>query len=142
MHTFCIKRCRVSQLYQLSSESEVFIALCCQISAIFNLLLSSTNQGLLEKRLCNHSSHYEKHGQSVMQRKPSRATTKLTLFTVSKGEWNTQEDTGKLWRIYCSYCSMSKDSSWAEAMSNSEKTKPWPLLSYTGINQSVSQVGH
>jgi len=26
---------------------------------------------------------------------PSRATTKLTLFTVSKDEWNTKEDTGK-----------------------------------------------
>jgi len=30
-----------------------------------------------------------------MQRKPSRATTKLTLFIVSKDEWNTKEDTGK-----------------------------------------------
>jgi len=32
---------------------------------------------------------------SVTQSKPSRATTKLILFTVSKGEWNTKEDTGK-----------------------------------------------
>ena len=30
-----------------------------------------------------------------MQRKPSRATTKLMLFTVSKDEWNAKEDTGK-----------------------------------------------
>ena len=30
-----------------------------------------------------------------MQRKPSRATAKSTLFTVSKNEWNTKEDTGK-----------------------------------------------
>ena len=30
-----------------------------------------------------------------MQRKPSRATTKSTLFTVSKDEWNIKEDTGK-----------------------------------------------
>ena len=27
--------------------------------------------------------------------KPSRATTKLTLFVVSKDEWDTKEDTGK-----------------------------------------------
>jgi len=32
---------------------------------------------------------------SVMQRKPSHATTKSMLFTVSKDEWNTKEDTGK-----------------------------------------------
>jgi len=30
-----------------------------------------------------------------MQRKPSHATTKLTLCTDSKDEWNTKEDTGK-----------------------------------------------
>ena len=27
--------------------------------------------------------------------KPSRATTNSTLFTVSKDEWDTKEDTGK-----------------------------------------------
>ena len=32
---------------------------------------------------------------TVMHRKPSWATTKLTLFTVSKDKWNTKEDTGK-----------------------------------------------
>jgi len=32
---------------------------------------------------------------SVMQRKPSHATTKSTLFTVSKDEWDTKEDTVK-----------------------------------------------
>ena len=31
----------------------------------------------------------------ITQRKPSCATTKLTLFTVSKDEWDTKEDTGK-----------------------------------------------
>jgi len=30
-----------------------------------------------------------------MQRKPSLATTKSMLFTVSKDEWNIKEDTGK-----------------------------------------------
>ena len=30
-----------------------------------------------------------------MQRKPSCATTKSTLFTVNKDEWYTKEDTGK-----------------------------------------------
>ena len=61
---------------------------------LFNSLHSSTNQELFEKHLCNKSSHYEKYGQFlVTQRKPSRATTKLMLFIVSKDEWNTKEDT-------------------------------------------------
>ena len=30
-----------------------------------------------------------------MQRKPSHATTKPTLFTLSKDEWSTKEDTDK-----------------------------------------------
>ena len=29
------------------------------------------------------------------ERKPSRATTKSTLFAISKDEWDTKEDTGK-----------------------------------------------
>jgi len=75
---------------QLSYETEVSIAL------LFNLLHSSINQEVFEKHLCIKSSHYEKHGRFfIMQRKPSRATTKLMLFTVSKDEWNTKEDTGK-----------------------------------------------
>jgi len=63
---------------------------------MFDLLHSSMNQEVFEKHLCIKSSYYEKYGQFlVAQRKPSRATTKLTLFTVSKDEWNTKEDTGK-----------------------------------------------
>jgi len=66
------------------------------LSAVFDSLHSSTNQELFEKHLCNKSRHYEKYGRSlVMQRKPSHANTKLTLFTVSKDEWNTKEGTGK-----------------------------------------------
>jgi len=33
---------------------------CPSLSAVFNLLHSSTNQELFEKHLCNKSSHYEK----------------------------------------------------------------------------------
>ena len=32
---------------------------------------------------------------SLRERKPSRATTKLSLFVVSKYEWNTKENSGK-----------------------------------------------
>jgi len=69
---------------------------CPSLSAVFNLLHSSTNQELFEKHLRNKSSHYEKYGKFLItQRKPSRATTKLMFFAVSKDEWNTKEDTGK-----------------------------------------------
>ena len=76
---------------QLSSETEVSIALLCQ--------LCSTCYTAVRIKKCLKSiksSHYEKYRRFlVMQRKPSRATTKLMLFTVSKDEWNTKEDTGK-----------------------------------------------
>ena len=39
-----------------------------------------------------------------MQRKPSRATTKLTLFTVNKDEWNIKEDTGIEVHEQCIVC--------------------------------------
>jgi len=68
---------------------------CPSLSAMFDSIHNNTNQELFEKHLCNHGSHYEKYRRFfVMQRKPSCATTKLTLFTVSKYEWNTKEDTG------------------------------------------------
>jgi len=80
---------------------------CPSLSAMFNLLHSSTNKEVFEKHLCIKSSQYEKYGWFlVMQRKPSHATTKLMLFTVSKDEWNTTEDTGKslknaLHKLWC-----------------------------------------
>ena len=69
---------------------------CPSLSAMFDLLHSSMNQEVFEKHLCIKSSHYEKYWRFLItQRKPSHATTKLTLFIVSKDEWNTKEDTGK-----------------------------------------------
>jgi len=116
------------------------------LSVMFTLSHSRMNQELLEKYVCNQSTHYEKcnvamhpsyrlklkysfpfsvthytavrinnclkstsvvkvatmkntdnllRTVSVAQRKPSHATTTLTLFTVSKNEWNTKEDSGK-----------------------------------------------
>jgi len=61
-----------------------------------------------------------------MERKPPHVTSKLTLFTVSKDEWNTKEDTGKSLRMHCTYCSVPKGTSRA-ATSNSQKIKPVAL---------------
>ena len=71
---------------QLLSETEVSIALVCQL---FNLLHSKN---------CLKSTSVIRvaNGQFLItQRKPSHATTKLMLFTTGKDEWNTKEDTGK-----------------------------------------------
>ena len=65
------------------SESEVSITVLC--------LLCSPHYTAVRIKKCLKStsvlknSHYEKYGRFlVTQRKPSRATTKLTFFTVSK----------------------------------------------------------
>jgi len=62
-----------------------------------------------------------------MQRKPSCATTKSTLFTVSKDEWNTKEDISKSLKNTLHDCSMPIVPSWAEVTLNSEKIKPVAL---------------
>ena len=74
--------------------------------------------------------------------KPSRATTKSTLFAVSKDEWDRKEDTGKSIRMHCTYCGMPKGTCQAEATSSSEKIKPVALAIIElclseGISQSV-----
>ena len=65
---------------------------------MFNLLHSSTNQELFEKHLCNQNVHY---GRLPYEKKPSCATAKLTLFAVSKVEWDTKEDTDKSMKNEC-----------------------------------------
>ena len=46
------KWCCAPQLYQLSSESEVSITLCCQLCSTHYITLQ--NQELFKKHLCNH----------------------------------------------------------------------------------------
>ena len=54
------------------------------------------NQELFDKHLCYQNSCYEKYGRFPLREgKPSRAIAKLTLFAVSKDEWDTKEDAGK-----------------------------------------------
>ena len=72
---------------------EVSITFCCWLCS--TPLHSSTNQELFEKHLCNQSINSIFYGQFPLQGKPSHAITKLTLFAVSKDEWDTKEDTGK-----------------------------------------------
>jgi len=62
------------------------------LPAVFNLLPTSMNREIFEKQLCNQSSQHKKCGRFSFMK---GSITKLTLFTVSKIEWNTKEDTGK-----------------------------------------------
>ena len=76
-----------------------------EVSIMLRCLLCSTRYTAVQINNCSKSTsaikiftmknmddfHYEG--------KPSRATTKSTLFTVSKDEWDTKEDTGKSKKI-------------------------------------------
>ena len=57
------------------------------------------------------------------QKKPSRTTTKLTLLLSAKMNGTQRRTLLSPWRMHCTYCSMPKGTSQAEAMSNSEKIK-------------------
>ena len=57
------------------------------LSAIFNLLHSSTNRELFEKHLCNQNSHYEKCERFLLRREAITCYRQIGIFTVSKDEW-------------------------------------------------------
>ena len=121
----------------LLSEAEISIQ-CPSLSAMFDSLHSSTNQELPEKHLCNKSSHDEKYGLFLItQRKASRATTELMLFTVSKDEWNTNEDTSK--SLKNTLHILHYDKRHLLGWSNVEQWKNQELLSsYVGLKSSGS----
>ena len=62
--------------------------------------------------------------------KPSHATTKSTLFTVSKDEWDTKEDTGKSMKNALYILQYAQGTSRPEATLNSEKINPHSLSCY------------
>ena len=74
-------------------KSEVSITLCCR--------LCSTRYTAVRIKNCSKSTSAIKTvtmnntDDFCYEGKPSRAIAKLTLFAVSKDEWDTKEDTGK-----------------------------------------------
>ena len=74
-------------------KSEVSITLHCQLCSTCYTAVRITN--------CSKSTSAIRVAAMKITddfrfaRKPSRVTTKSTLFTVSKDEWDTKEDTGK-----------------------------------------------
>ena len=108
--------------------------------AVFNLLHSSTNQKLFEKHLCNQNSHYKNMDDFHYKGKPSRAISKLTLFAVSKDEWDTKEDAGKSMKNALYILWYAKGTPWAEVTSNSEKIKPIVLaVIELRLSEGISQ---
>ena len=62
---------------------------------MFDPLHSITNQELFESTYAIKVATMKNMDDFHYEKKPSHATAKLTLFAVSKDEWNTKEDTGK-----------------------------------------------
>ena len=77
--------------YHLKSEVSITLRcrLCstCYIAVQIKNCSKSTSTIKIATMKNTDDFHYEG--------KPSHATTKLTLFAVSKDEWDTKEDTGK-----------------------------------------------
>jgi len=72
-------------------KNEVSIMLLCLLIFILKSLHTITKKYLVEKYLFE-GSHYEKCGEYAKE--AINETTKSTLFTVCKNEWNTKKDTG------------------------------------------------
>ena len=62
---------------------------------MLNSLHSSTNQKLFKSTSAIKVATMKNTNNFRYEEKPSCATVKLTIFTVSKDEWDTKEDTGK-----------------------------------------------
>ena len=74
-------------------KSEVSITLRCQLCSTHYTAVQIKNclknASAIKVATMKNTDDFRYEG------KPSRAITKLTLFTVSKDEWDTKEDTGK-----------------------------------------------
>ena len=72
-----------------------------EVSIMFRCRLCSTSYTAVRFKNCSKSTSAIKIATMKntddfhFEGKPSRATTKSTLFAVSKDEWDTKEDTGK-----------------------------------------------
>ena len=118
-----------------------------EVSIMFHYRLplhSSMNQELLEKHLCNQNSHYENMDDFHYKGKPSRATTKSTLYAVSKDECYTKEDTGKSMKNALYVLQYAKRHLLDQSVKQ-KKIKPVALAVIElrlseGISQSVSQL--
>ena len=101
---------------------EVSTMLCCQ--------LCSTRYTAVRFKNCLKSTSAIKIATMkntddfCFEGKPSCATAKLTLFAISKYEWDTKEDTGKSMKNALYILRYAKGTSPAETMLISKKSSP------------------
>jgi len=80
-----------------------------------------------EKHLCNKEAIIKYTDDFCYEKESSCTITKLTLFVVSKDQWNTKEDTGKSMKNALYILQYGKSTPGAEATSKGEKIKPVAL---------------
>jgi len=120
-------------VYQLSSEK--WCSHYASFPAVFNSLSTSTNQ---EKQLCNQSSQYEKYGQFSTTKGSHHVQPPNQHFSLS-AKMNGTQRKGLIspWRMHCS---MSKGTSQAKVVSNSEaRSLNHCRVTLHGLKASVSQ---
>jgi len=100
----------------ISKRWSVHIELHFQLDMLNLLAIHSYR--LFEKNLWHH---YETFGQFQLQKEAITCHHQLTLFAVSKDEWDTVVKKPEEC-IVCTYCCMLKGTSWAVAMLNNEKS--------------------
>ena len=92
MHTERNGAARPSYInYRLKSEVSIMLhcRLCSTCYTAVQIKNCSKSTSAIKKATMKNTDDF------CYEEKPSRATTKLTLFAVSKDEWDTKEDTGK-----------------------------------------------
>ena len=72
-------------------KNEVSITLCCVQPVIQHYKSRTVRIALLQSKVATMKNKDD----FCYEGKPSHATTKSIPFAVSKGEWDTKEDTGK-----------------------------------------------
>ena len=124
-------------------KSEVSITFCCQ--------LCSTRYTAVQIENCSKSTSAIKTATMKnienfrYEGKPSRAIAKSTLFTVSKDEWDTKEDTGKSMKNALYILWYAKRHLLCQSYVEQLKNQVHSLSHYIelrlseGINQSVRQ---
>ena len=131
---------------QLSSETEVSIALLYQLCSTYYTAVR-IKKSLKSTSVLKVATMKNYVWFLITQSKPLRATTKSTLFTVSKDEWNTKEGTGKSLKntLHALRCAKRHLSGWsnveqwknqARSLSRYRVMLDWR---HQSVRQSVSQ---
>jgi len=95
---------------------------------MFNQLYCSTNQQMCKKNFCNQRSHYENYERFVLGIEAITCLPQNRYFLwLTKMNGTQRRALVSPQRMHCMYSGMTKGTSWAEVMSNSEKIKPVTL---------------